>query len=206
MLRVGITGGIGSGKSTVCRIFEQLGVPVFYADRETKWLYNNNTTLRSAVIAAFGETVYSGTALNKPLLAQMVFEDAEKLRLLNSIVHPFVFELYEQWCQEHANAAYTLKEAAIMFESGSYKQVHKVIGVSAPLELRIQRVANRDGVEPKMVLARIKNQLEDEELKSRCDYIIINDGEHSLIEQVTALHLKFLSISSQSPLPPFRRD
>jgi dephospho-CoA kinase len=203
MLRVGITGGIGSGKSTVARIFEHLGVPVYHADEETKKLYSENAALREKIIRAFGPETYEGNELNRSAMASLVFRHAEKLQELNSIVHPYVFANYEAWCEAHRSDPYTLKEAAILFESGSYRRLHLVIGVIADEALRISRVVSRDHVAEKAVRQRMENQLPQEELRKKCDYIIENDGTKSLTEQVVVLHKIFLLLSEQ-PLPKFR--
>jgi dephospho-CoA kinase len=188
MMRVGITGGIGSGKTTICRIFEFLGVPVYYADAETKKLYAANTTLREDLAAEFGSAVLTDSGVNRELLRRMAFGNPEVLQKLNAIVHPYVFEHYEQWCSAHEKFTYTLKEAAILFESGSYKRVHAAIGVVAPDELRIQRTLLRDGLSREQIQTVISKQLSQSEIEKRCDYVIYNDGTHSLISQVLKVH------------------
>lgn len=204
MLRIGITGGIGSGKSTVCRIFEQLGVPVFYADQETREMYNNHPELRQKLIKEFGADMYNESELNRPALAAAVFKNPEALSRLNGIVHPYVFERFEAWCRKHSDVPYTLKEAAILFESGSYKRLHYIIGVTAPQEMRIQRVMERDHTTRAAVEDRMKNQMDQNELVSRCQFIIENDGEKSLIAQVTELHQQLLKLSAENPDPPLQ--
>lgn len=194
MLRVGITGGIGSGKSTVCKAFAQLGIHIYDADSRTKELYASNETLRKAIVNSFGAEIFSGTEINKTKLAEIVFADPQKLQLLNSIVHPFVFEDYEAWCKGLDHEKYTIKEAAIMFESGSYKHLNYVVGVTAPEELRIARIMQRDGSTRDAILRRIQKQMPAEELISRCDFIIENDSEKSIVEQVLALHKTFLAL------------
>lgn len=191
MLRVGITGGIGSGKSTVCSLFAHLGIPVYAADREAKRLMREDPALIASVKAAFGTDSYDGTEPNRPFLAKMVFGNPEKLALLNSLVHPAVFRDFERWCGLQ-HAPYVIKEAAIMFESGSYKQVHEVVAVTAPLELRIQRVMERDGSSREDILKRIQAQMPQEEVVKRAHAVINNDGTHALIHQVMGLHKQFL--------------
>ncbi len=197
MLRIGITGGIGSGKSTVCRVFEELGISVFYADAETNRMYANNSDLKTKIIAAFGLESYINDAYNRAYISNIVFNDKEKLLQLNAIVHPFVFDLYEDWCKAHNTEKYTLKEAAILFESGSYKHVNLVIGVIAPEAVRITRTMQRDGISRDEVLARIQKQIPTQELIKRCDYILENDGEKSVVEQVLKLHSLFLKIGNK---------
>ena len=195
MLRIGITGGIGSGKSTVCDIFAHLGVPVYAADREAQRLMREDPALIASIKKAFGTDSYNGTEPNRPFLANAVFGNPEKLALLNSLVHPAVFRDFERWCVLQ-HAPYVIKEAAIMFESGSYKQVHEVVAVTAPLELRIQRVMERDGSSRENILKRMQAQMPQEEVVKRAHAVINNDGTHSLIDQVMALHRLFLEKAS----------
>ena len=205
MLRVGITGGIGSGKSTVCQIFEHLGVAVYRADLRAKTLYEESDSLKAAVIAEFGEEIYTAGHLNRARLAQIVFSDKSKLQVLNQLVHPLIFQEYENWCVKHQHDAYTLKEAAIMFESGSYRQLHLIVGVAAPEDIRISRTMDRDGLSKEEVELRIQKQMPQETLLQRCDYVIMNDGRQSLIEQVKNLHSLFIDISERQ-LPPLRNN
>lgn len=188
MLRVGITGGIGSGKSTVCRVFEELGISVYYADAEVKKMYAENAELQHKITALFGPESFQNGILNRPFISSRVFKDPALLQQLNAIVHPLVFADYDTWCEAHKNETYTLKEAAIMFESGSDKQMDFIIGVTAPLELRIARTMQRDGLSREDVIARIQKQMPDEELIKRCDFLIENDGDKSLVQQVLNLH------------------
>lgn len=192
MLRVGITGGIGSGKSTVCNIFKQLGIAVYNADTRVKELYETDSALVQTVANTLGNELLVNGKLDLQKLKQKVFTDAQMLSKLNAIVHPAVFEDYEKWCLVHQNEIYTLKEAAIMFESGSNEHVHKIIGVVAPEAVKIARVQQRDGLTEEQVRDRMHKQLAQEELIKRCDYIIENDGSQSLIEQVMKLHNLFL--------------
>lgn len=142
---------------------------------------------------AFGPESYLNGEPNRPFLAQSVFGNPQKLELLNSLVHPAVFQDFEHWCSLQKDAPYVIKEAAIMFESGSYKQVHTVVVVAAPLELRLQRVKERDGLADEDILKRIASQMPQETLISRADAVILNDGSHSLIKQVIQLHQRFLN-------------
>lgn len=186
MLRVGITGGIGTGKTTVCAIFKELGIAIYPADLRVKEMYANDSELLQEIHAQFGSDVFEivPTKLNLSALKQLVFKDSVALQKLNDIVHPAVFKDYERWCELHKNETYTLKEAAILFESGSYKQVNKIIGVSAPLPVRIERIKSRDNLSEAEILQRIASQMNQDELLKKCDYVIENDGEKSLIEQV----------------------
>lgn len=187
MLKVGITGGIGSGKTVVARIFGSLGIPVFNADREAKYLMDTDTVLRSQLEAAFGTAIYNNGRINRPLLASMVFPDPARLQLLNSIVHPKVMAWGEEW-HRRQRSPYTLKEAALFFESGSYKNMDFIVGVSAPRTLRLQRVMQRDRVTETEVAERMSRQMDEAEKMERCRFVIINDDIRSLIQQVLDLH------------------
>lgn len=188
MIKAGITGGIGSGKTTVCKVFETLGVPIYYADDRAKYLMHHNAELKAALIARFGEAIYKDGQLDRPYLAQQVFNNPKALQDLNSLVHPAVARDSEQWQQQQSSAPYTLKEAALLYEAGSYKQLDKIIVVTAPIEIRIQRVMDRDGVSRQQVINRIKNQMPEEEKVSLADFVIHNDGKQSLIDQIMSIH------------------
>ncbi len=192
-MKVGITGGIGSGKSTVCKIFEVLGIPVYYADDRAKWLMHHQPDLVKGIKAAFGDKAYhADNTLNRPYIADIVFNNKEKLDELNALVHPAVFQDGIAWNEAHTDAPYTLKEAAILFESGSIMTVDKVITVFAPKEIRIQRVRSRDNTTREAVEARMSKQMPEEEKIKRSDFVIYNDGEHSLIKQVLAVHRELI--------------
>lgn len=192
MLKVGVTGGIGSGKSTVCSIFEQLGIPVYYADTKAKELMTTNPSLIAELKKTFGEDIYDAEGqLIRPLLAQIVFNDKTKLEKLNSLVHPAVKEGFKQWADEQTSP-YVIKEAALMFESGSYKDVDYIVTVSAPKNLRVLRVVERDGAAPADVKKRMAGQLSEKDRLERADFVIKNDGSHLLTPQVLELHHKFL--------------
>lgn len=189
MKKIGITGGIGSGKTTVCRIFETLGIPVYYADERAKWLMSHNKKLVTDIKALFGAEAYTpeGT-LNRKFLAEKAFNNRDLLQQLNTVVHPAVFEDGENWFRQQENVPYALKEAALLYESGGYRLLNAMIVVTAPLELRIQRVVARDNSTEEEVEARIRQQMPEEEKVALADYVIFNDGQHSLIEQVMAIH------------------
>ncbi|MGL5889595.1 MAG: dephospho-CoA kinase [Bacteroidia bacterium] len=190
MLKIGITGGIGSGKTTVAKLFETLGVPVFYADAETRMLQNSDPELRAELIAAFGTEAYQPDGnLNRAFIAKIVFADKNALAKINSIVHPAVARHFNNWRSAHTYYPYILKEAAILFESGSDKGLDGVITVAAPEEIRIKRVMQRDGVSEAEVRKRIANQWPEEEKIKRSKWIITNDGS-PLEPQVQALHQK----------------
>lgn len=183
MLRIGLTGGIGSGKSTVAKIFETLGIPVYYADDAGKRLMNENEALKTAIKKNFGDATYTDGQLNRQLLSSLVFNDPQKLALLNSLVHPATIKDAEEWMQQQTSP-YAIKEAALIFESGSQGQLDKVIGVYAPATVRVNRVMQRDGVSREAVISRMNKQI-NEEIKMRlCDYVIHNDEQQLLIPQV----------------------
>lgn len=193
MLKLGITGGIGSGKSTVCRIFEQLGVPVYNADTRARELIAENLQLRAELVSHFGPEAFADGIYNTVYMAGLVFQDQSKLALLNTIVHPYVFRDWEAFCQEHAASPYVVKEAAIMLETDSRKTVDKVILVYAPAELRLERSMKRDGSSREKVLARMASQMPEEEKLKLADGVIYNDGSKALIPQVLALHKQLIS-------------
>ena len=195
MLRIGITGGIGSGKSTVSRIFEVLGIPVYYADDAAKRLMQEDPELREELIREFGPETYTNGQLNRPWLASIVFNNKEKLELLNSLVHPATIRDGERWAIQQS-APYSLKEAALMFESGSQQYLDYVIGVSAPTALRIQRAMRRDNITREEVLARMNKQIQENIKMRLVDYVIINDEQQALIPQVISLHEKFIALSN----------
>jgi dephospho-CoA kinase len=186
MKKVAITGGIGSGKSTVCDVLRVLGVPVFHADAEAKLLYSL-PAVRNAVIAAFGEGMYVGDVVDRQALAERVFHDPEALARLNSILHPAVRERFRTWAAEH-QAPYVVMEAAILAETGGAKAFDHVVVVSAPEEVRLARVMKRDGLEEEAVRSRMRNQATEEERLRIADTVIINDDRTLVIPQVLDLH------------------
>lgn len=197
MLKIGITGGIGSGKTTVCKVFQLQQIPVFYADSQAKIIMQTDQQLVNSIKAAFGSDVYSAEGiLNRSRLAAIVFSDEEKLKKLNSLVHPAVFRAFDKWVEQQ-NAPYVMKEAALLFESNSYKDCDYIILVKAPQHLKIARIIERDAVPESDVLKRMSKQLSDEEKELRSDFIIYNDEQQMLIPQVLALHEKFLNLSSK---------
>jgi len=196
MLKIGITGGIGSGKTTVCKVFETLGIPVFYADTVAKEIMVTDQVLVKGVKAAFGEDSYieDGT-LNNKHIANIVFNDKTALAQLNALVHPAVFRAFDVWEKSVSpNVPYTLKEAALLFESGSYKMCDKNILVTAPLQVKINRVTSRDKVTEEQVKARMDKQFTDEQKADMADFFIQNTENYSIILQVLELHQKFLAL------------
>jgi len=193
-LRIGLTGGIGSGKSTVAKVFEVLGVPVYYADDAAKNLMNQDPELREQIISHFGPEVYAQGTLDRKLLGSMVFNDAGKLALLNSLVHPATIRDGERWMAQQTTP-YAIKEAALIFESGSQSQLDYVIGVSAPDALRIHRTMQRDGVGRDQVIARMNKQIKQIIKMRLCDFVIVNDEQQAVIPQVTQLHEHLLELA-----------
>ena len=199
MLKIGLTGGIGSGKSTVAKVFELLNVPVYYADEASKKLYHTDPELKAAIMHHFGAEVYKKDLLDRNYLAQLVFNQPEKLELLNSLVHPPTLRDAEQWIASQTGP-YIIKEAALLFESGSAGQLDYIIGVTAPVHLRIKRVMDRDQVSREQVQHRMDRQM-DEQIKMRlCDFIIHNDEQQLVIPQVLQLHAQFLEIANKASL------
>lgn len=192
MLKVGITGGIGSGKTTVCRIFEMLGIPVFYADTVSRNLVQQNPEVIAAIKASFGNGIYQDALLNTKALAKIVFNDPDKLRKLNSIVHPSVFRMFNEWIAKHAGYAYVLKEAALIFETNAHLTLDAVIVVTAPESMRIKRVMHRDGATEADVQQRMKQQMPEAEKRKQATFIIHNDESELLIPQILAIHKKLL--------------
>ncbi|MDE3184332.1 MAG: dephospho-CoA kinase [Bacteroidota bacterium] len=194
MLRIGLTGGIGSGKSTVARIFSVLGIPVYDSDTASKRLMAEDEMLKDKIIQSFGKESYTNGRLNRKYLSEQVFSDPKKTDLLNSIVHPATIKDAEEWMKKQ-NSPYLIKEAALIFESGSNRFLDKVIGVSSPLSLRMERTMKRSNISAEQVKARINLQMDEEEKMALCDYIIVNDEQQMLIPQVLLLHKKFLSLT-----------
>ncbi len=196
MLKVGLTGGIGAGKSTVAHIFEVLGIPVYHADQEAKRLMQTNPSLIEKIKIAFSEKAYAEGILDRKFLSSLVFNDNQKLEMLNSIVHPFTIQDGKEW-MEKQNSPYAIKEAALIFESGSQGEFDTIIGVFAPPAMRIHRTIQRDHVEREKVLNRMEKQL-DENIKMKlCDHVLINNEQTLLIPQVIALHYKLLQLSTE---------
>ena len=196
VLKVGLTGGIGSGKSTVAQIFEVLGIPVYYADMAAKKIMNEDEELRSAITNIFGEPAYTNNILDRKYISSIVFSDPAKLEQLNALVHPATKKDGEAWMQQQTSP-YAIHEAALIFEAKVSDRLDLVIGVSSPIELRIKRAMERDKVSREEVLKRMDQQL-DEELKMRkCDFILINDEQQLLIPQALELHEKLIGLSKQ---------
>ena len=193
-LKIGLTGGIGSGKTTVAKIFETLAVPVYYADAAAKRLYQTDKDLQQKMKVHFGHDIYTNDELNKIKLGTLVFNNPEQLALLNSLVHPPTIKDAKEW-MERQTTPYMIKEAALLFESGSNEGLDYVIGVDALKALRLQRVMERDHFSIHEAEARMARQMNEEEKMKRCDFIITNDEQQLVIPQVMALHQKLIELS-----------
>lgn len=197
MLKIGLTGGIGSGKTTAAKVLEVLGVPVYYADDAAKELMNKNEPLKQQLIFHFGaDTYFEDGQLNRKHLSSIVFNNKEKLELLNSLVHPATIAHAQDWFSKQ-RSPYVIKEAALLFESGSAEGLDYIIGVTAPVAVRIKRVMDRDHVSADEVKRRMANQI-DETLKMKlCDFVLRNNEQELLLPQITALHEELIKRSQQ---------
>lgn len=197
MLKIGITGNIGSGKTTVSKIFEILNVPVFYADDAAKKVMVEDPVLIDALKTEFGsEAYFDDGSLDRKHIAGIVFNNETELAKLNAIVHPAVFRAFDSWVAGVKNAPYVMKEAALLFESSSYKMCDKTIMVTAPLELRINRVMERDNLSRAEAESRNARQFSEEKKIQLANFVIRNDDTELVIPQVLELHREFLTLSS----------
>jgi dephospho-CoA kinase len=178
MLKIGLTGGIGSGKSIVGKVFEMMGVPVYIADLEAKRLMALDTDVRRLLISRFGNQIYdSNSNLNRKLLAEIVFNDSESLKDINSIVHPAVRNDFKRWCEQYSQTSYVIQESAILFDTGLYQNFDKIITVTADEEIRIQRVVERDSAGREQIVERIRNQFPESVRIEKADFVIYNNTE-----------------------------
>lgn len=198
-IRVGLTGGIGSGKSVVARIFEAIGVPVYYADDAAKRIQNTDPVVREKILSLFGAQAYTAEGMNRKFISSVVFSDAAMLEQLNQIVHPATLKDAEQWLASQT-APYAVKEAALIFESGAHHDLDLVIGVSAPMAMRITRTIARDGITEEEVKKRMSKQISDTIKMKLCDWVVYNDEKQLLIPQVLTIHQHLLSYPHQ-PFP-----
>lgn len=193
MITIGLTGGIGSGKTSIARMFEELGIPIYIADTEAKQLMHTSSVIKEELIALLGEEIYKDGELDRPYMASLIFNDKALLEQVNKIVHPRVGEHFIAW-RDYQNTAYCIKENAILFENGSYKDCDYSILVVSDLEERIRRVMNRDGVSREKVLERINNQWPDEKKIPLADFIIINDNLEEVRLGVKKIHNHLLNL------------
>jgi len=188
MIKLGLTGGIGSGKSTVAKVFQELGTPVYYADDEAK-KFLIDTKVVEQLVALFGKSIIDVDGLiNKAALAAIVFTDEKELAKLNALIHPLLEQDFSAWAKRHSSEKYIVKEAAILFEAGFDKSVDKILSVSAPLEQRIERVMRRDNVNRQQVLDRISKQWSDEQREAKSDFIIHNADGDMILSQILKIH------------------
>lgn len=197
MLKVGLTGGIGSGKTTVANVFKTLGIPVFNADDAAKQIMEEDAELVASIKKEFGNEAYENEKLNRKYIANIVFKDTHKLEFLNALVHPVAIAKGLQWAAQQ-QSLYIIKEAALMFEAGSAFNLDYVIGVFAPQNIRIQRVMQRDNITAQEVLARMNNQIDDVIKLKLCDFTLVNDGEQMLLPQIIHIHNQLLSLSNSN--------
>lgn len=186
-IKIGITGGIGSGKSVVSHLLEVMGIPVYISDVASKQLTNSDVSIRRKLIDLLGEDVYIHGELNKPLLASYIFDDLEHIRTVNAIIHPRVRDDFRQWVECRASYPVVGMESAILIEAGFAGEVDAVVMVYAPEEIRIVRAMQRDASPRELIERRVRNQMSDEEKRTQADFIIVNDGETPLIPQVLQL-------------------
>lgn len=184
MLKIGLTGGIGAGKSTICHFFELLGVPVYYADLRGREISSYHPEAIAGFKELFGSDIYIDGELDRKRVASIVFSDKERLRRVNALVHPIVADDFNNWCQKNVQVDFVIKEAAILFESNGDKEVDRIISVVAPEEVRIERVMRRDSVSESMVRQRIANQMNDKERQKRSDFIITCDDVELVLPQI----------------------
>lgn len=192
-LKVGVTGGIGSGKTTVCKVFSVLGVPVFSADVEAKKIMNSDRDLMMKINSLAGKDLYSSGNLDRAELAILIFNNKDLLEKVNSLVHPVVFEYFEKWVSIQ-NSAYVIMEAAILFESGASKLVNKVLTVVTPMKERIERLVNGNKFTRDQIMERVKNQLDDDYRIKRSDYIIYNSENDMIVPAILEIHQELVSL------------
>ncbi len=198
MLRIGITGNIGSGKTTVCRLFELLGVPVFYADYHAKKVMTEDLVLVEAIRKTFGKEAYfEDQTLNRKYISSIVFNNDAELKKLNALVHPAVFRAFDVWAEQYQHKNYVLKEAALLFESGSDQQCDQTIVVSATLDERVKRVMQRDNLSEEEVLGREKKQMPQVEKEAKADFIILNEAQTMVIPQVLKINEALLELAKK---------
>jgi len=194
--RLGVTGGIGSGKTTVCRIFRVLGVPVFVADAAAREVMNNDPGIRDRINSIAGEDLYSGGELDRMELARLIFNRPEMLKSVNAAVHPVVLQIFSKWADE-SDAPYVIMEAAVLFESKADTFVDRVVSISAPVEERIARVMGRNELSREQVIERINNQLEDDEREEQSYYVINNADNEMIIPEILKIHEDMLRLAEK---------
>lgn len=187
MIKIGLTGGMGSGKTTIAKIFSLLNIPIYIADERSKKLVDESVIIKDKLKNLFGQDIITDNKVDKRKLAEIIFKDSDSLLKVNAIIHPEVRNDYFEWCKLHSDSDYTVLETAILFDSNFSSFVDYTINVVSPQEERIKRCINRDNVSRKAILERMNNQMSDYERNKRADFIIYNDEQHSLIEQVKCI-------------------
>lgn len=191
VIKLGITGGIGSGKTSVCRVFKVLGIPVFSADFEAKNIMDNDESIKLRINSIAGKELYMSGTLDRAELASMIFNNKQLLEKVNLLIHPIVFENFVRWASEQ-NAPYVIMEAAILFENGACDIVDKIATVVAPAEQRIERIMRRNNLSREQILMRMKNQMDDDEKVKRSDYVILNSEKDMIIPAILRIHEELL--------------
>jgi dephospho-CoA kinase len=191
MLKVGITGGIGSGKTLISRIFSVLGVPVYNADLSARDIMNTDRFVQEKLVGSFGERILKDGVPDRQALAQIVFNDPDALKRINEIIHPAVKTDFISWLERHRHEKYILKEAAILFESGAYKELDTIVLVTAPEEIRIKRIMKRDGVTAASIRKRMANQWPDETKAAKAGFIVVNDNTSAVLPVILEMHSQF---------------
>jgi dephospho-CoA kinase len=197
MIKVGITGGIGSGKTIICAAFEKLCIPVYYADPRAKALMNNDPAIRQGLIDKFGPLVYNNDGLCRDKLASIIFTNKDAIEYVNSLVHPAVAADFIKWSNLHTDKPYVMEEAALLFESGAAQHLDCVITVSAPLDIRLNRVMLRDNASPEQIQKRMDNQWPEEEKIRQSQFVIFNNEKESLLKQINNIHLELQMLSAR---------
>jgi dephospho-CoA kinase len=197
MLKLGVTGGIGSGKTSVCRVFGVLGIPVFSADNEAREVMDVDTGIMLRINTIAGKNLYANGSLDRTELAKLIFNNSRLLEKVNSLVHPVVFSRFREWVKRQ-NSPYVIMEAAILFESGAHSIVDRVLTVVAPIEQRVDRVIHRSNITREQVIERMRNQMDDEERINNSDYVINNSENDMIIPVILKIHEELLKLADKS--------
>jgi dephospho-CoA kinase len=193
MIKVGITGGIGSGKSLVCRIFSKLGAPVYDADIAARYLVETDPEIRESLIMLMGSDIYTGKFLNRSKMSVLIFNNKSLLEEVNQIIHPKVAEHFQWWCKSNTDYAYVIQESALLFESKAYLMFDRYVTVTSPEEVRIQRIISRKDMSLEKIRAIMQSQLQEQEKIVRSHHVVVNDGMTPVLPQVLQLHASFLT-------------
>lgn len=197
MIKVGLTGGIGSGKTTVCSVFKQLGIPVYHADIQARLLSDTDTDIKTALTDLFGKNIYTQSGLDRKRLSGIIFFNSDLLQKVNAIIHPKVKEHFNHWMNEHTDMKYIIHEAAILFESGLNTFFNKIITVAAPEDIRIKRIMKREGVTEDYVRNIMKNQWPERRKKNLSDYVIVNDQKKLILPQILKIHHELTALAKE---------